>query len=150
MKKYKQLTAADRKAIEVLLNHNHTRKEISKELGVHHSTISREISKRGTPNGYFAKIAQIDYESRRSRTGRKKKISHSETKGYIESKLRRGWSPEQISGRMKYEGRGDRVCHETIYQWIYDSKYGKEDKLFQYLRYASKKRGKWNGRSKHR
>lgn len=39
--------------------------------------------------------------------------------------LRRGWSPEQIAGRLKYLHPDDRswhICHETIYQFIYKEK----------------------------
>ena len=34
---------------------------------------------------------------------------------YVEDALLRGWSPEQIAGRMKREDRPFYSCHETIY-----------------------------------
>jgi IS30 family transposase len=55
-------------------------------------------------------------------------------KNYISERLARGWSPEQIAGRLKIEHSG--VCvisHETIYKFIY-SEEGKQNKLYQYLR----------------
>jgi hypothetical protein len=35
-----------------------------------------------------------------------------------EEKLRRGWTPEEISGRAAYDGR-PHVCKETIYKHVY-------------------------------
>jgi transposase, IS30 family len=44
-----------------------------------------------------------------------------------------GWSPQQIAGRLKLDGRSQgRVSHETIYRHIY-SKGGREDALFGLL-----------------
>jgi transposase, IS30 family len=150
MKNYKHLTAADRKAIEVLLNLNHTKKEIAKELGMDHTTICREIKKRSTPNGYFAHIAHLEYLTLRKHSRKRKRLYHSKTKNYVYNKLQVGWSPEQISGRMKIEQRSDYICKETIYKFIYEDNIPKEEKWYQYLRYGHKKRKKWGGRRKHK
>lgn len=145
--KKKELKEADRKVIEVLLKRGESQTEIAKELGVNKSTISREINNRSTPNGYFADIAQLDYEGNREITKKNaRKIIHSKTRNYILSKLQVGWSPEQISGKMKRDGKEDRICHETIYRFIYDESYCKREKLHQYLRRGKKKRTKWKGR----
>ena len=69
--RYKHLTAAQRGVIQGLLQSNFTLKDIAEKLGVSLSTVSREINKRRTPKGYFADIAQIDYERRRKRSGKK-------------------------------------------------------------------------------
>tara|TARA_R110002049_G_scaffold204660_2_gene375183 strand:- start:528 stop:887 length:360 start_codon:yes stop_codon:yes gene_type:complete len=65
-------------------------------------------------------------------------------------RLKGGWSPEQIVGRLKIEPRAPyRICHETIYQYVY-SKSGRLKTLERYLperlrkrkpRYARKARG---------
>ena len=39
----------------------------------------------------------------------------------IDLLLYEGWSPEQIHGRLKYEGV-DIVSHETIYKYVYEDK----------------------------
>lgn len=149
--KTKELTAADRGAIEILLQEDFTPSLIAKKLGVHKTTIIREINNRGTPNGYFAQIAQIDYESRRKESSTNaSKIKHSKTRNYILSKLQVGWSPEQISGRMKLEGKKDQICHETIYNFIYEDEYCKREDIYHYLRRGKKKRTRWKGRSTHR
>ena len=44
---------------------------------------------------------------------------HSEIKEMIIDKLKRGWSPMAIAGRMKLEKVNFRTSHETIYKFIY-------------------------------
>jgi len=145
--KKKELNEADRKVIEVLLKRGESRTKIANELGVHKSTIGREVNNRSIPNGYFADIAQLNYEVRRNRTGTNaRKIINSQTRNYILLHLQSGWSPEQISGRMKREERDDRICHETIYNFIYNESYCKREKVHQYLRRGKKRRTKWKGR----
>ncbi|MFT4994529.1 MAG: IS30 family transposase [Paraglaciecola sp.] len=38
---------------------------------------------------------------------------------YVTDKLKTGWSPEIIAGRMKFENALPNVCHEAIYHYIY-------------------------------
>jgi transposase, IS30 family len=148
----KQLTAADRGAIEALLQENYTIRKIAEVIGFDKSTVSREIKNKSTPHGYFAWSAQLDYEKQRKHCCKKKKINNSSTQKYISKKLQLGWSPEQIAGRLRKENNNKTVvCHETIYAWLYSDKWAfKEEKLFQYLRYGRKKRKKQTGRSTHR
>jgi transposase, IS30 family len=150
--KYNQLTAADRGAIEVLLQEQYSVREIGNKLGRHPSTISREIKKRSTPTGYHATVAQINYQSKRRKSRQKKKLNHSLRQAYVVDKLQQGWSPEQISGRMKLvENDWLYVCPETIYQWLYTNEWAfNEEKLYQYLRYGRIKRRKQKGRSVNR
>lgn len=149
--KKKELNVVDRKVIEVLLKRGESQIKIAKELGVHKSTIGREVNNRSTPNGYFADVAQLNYETRRNRTGQNaNKIMNSHTRNYVLLHLQDGWSPEQISGRMKRDKREDRICHETIYNFIYNESYCRREKLYQYLRRGKKKRTKWKGRGSHK
>lgn len=149
--KYKHLTAAQRGAIEGLLQTDCTLKKIAGIIGVSLAAVSREIAKRKTPSGYFADIAQLDYERRRRKCRIRKKMNFSKRQKYICQKLQLGWSPEQISGRLKLKGRDDLyVCPETIYQWLYQDSWAKEEGFYQYLRLGRKKRKKQTGRSVHR
>jgi len=148
--KYTQLTAAARGAIEMLLKENYTQKEIANKLGVHRSTVSREIDKRRTPNGYFAEVAQLHRQRLQKKSRKKKKFAYSKRQKYICSKLQFGWSPEQIAGRLKLDDPALYVCKETIYQFLYSDPWAKEEKLYQYLRYGRKKRRKQTGRSVYR
>lgn len=150
--KYTQLTAADRGAIEILLHEQYSVREIGEKLGRSPSTISREINKRSTPTGYHAQAAQGHYQKQRQRCKPPKKLDHSKRQKYVVAKLQLGWSPEQISGRMKLvEPDWLYVCPETIYQWLYEDPWAYQDeKLYQYLRYGRKKRKKHIGRRTHR
>lgn len=54
-------------------------------------------------------------------------------KTYVIAKLKLGWSPEQIAGRLRQESSSGRVSHETIYRFVYSTE-GREMKLSRYLR----------------
>lgn len=148
---YKHLTAADRGAIEALLQRKCTLKDIAATLGVSAATVSREISKRSTPNGYRANSAQLDYEWRRQRSRQRCKLQDSRRQKYLCEKLQVGWSPGQIAGRLKLEGRDDLyVCPETIYRFLYEDSWARQEALYEYLRLGRKKRKKQTGRMVHR
>lgn len=148
--KYKQITAADRKAVEVLLSEDYSTSQIAKKLGFNRSTICREIKNRSNPNGYCAFTAQCNYEDCRKSCKKENKLGNSNTQNYVYEKLTAGWSPEQISGRMKLEQRVDYVCHETIYSFIYTNPVWKKDSMYQYLRLGKKRRVSWKGRKTHK
>lgn len=145
-KKYKHLTATDRGMIEALILKNYSISEIARELGVNKSTVSRELAKRKTPNGYKAWVAQLNYEKERRWCRKRKKLDSRNIQKHIWSVLEMGWSPEQISGRLRLEDNSMYVCKETIYKFIYEDEFAKREKLHQYLRYGRKKRKKHTGR----
>ena len=61
---------------------------------------------------------------------------------YVEARLNRQWSPEEISHRLRIEYPTDvsmRVSHETIYRWVYLDA-GVEGGLYKNLRRRHKKR----------
>lgn len=152
MKKYKQLTAAQRSKIEILVQEKYSVSSIALKIGVHKSTVSRELKRRSAPKGYFAEVAQLNYESCREKSGRKRILSYlnSKYRNYVIHHLRKGWSPETISGRLKFEKSDWSICPETIYNFIYTDKYCKEEKIYQYLKYGRKRRVKWKGRKSHK
>lgn len=53
-------------------------------------------------------------------------------KTFIIDRLKEGWSPQQIAGRLKKSAGRCIVSHETIYSYIY-SQSGKQEKLYQLL-----------------
>lgn len=90
--------------------------EIVDRLGRAPSTIYRELNRnfftdKELPelNGYYAMNAQGMYEKRRAI--HRKMIVHPELKEAIEDRLKAGWSPEQIAGRMRLERHPIRVSH---------------------------------------
>ena len=51
-----------------------------------------------------------------------------------------GWTPEQISGRLRLEGSQHTLSPESIYRYVY-SPHGRKDKLHRYLAQRKAKRG---------
>ena len=142
----KKLTAADRKAIDVLLKSNFTPSEVARKVGFNKSSICRELKNNGSKTSYFAEYAQANSDYKRKRCRRKKILDFSKYRDYVLGKLGSGWSPEQISGRLKNIERTFNVCPETIYSFVYTDTYCKENKVFQLLRFGRKKRRKQSGR----
>ena len=146
---FKHLTDADRVRIEVLLKEGFKQIEIADKLTVNRSTISREIRNRGTPSGYHATQAEINHRLKRGKCHPKRKIEETPAGAYVLEKIRLGWSPETISGRLRLEiewglrDKNEYVNPESIYQFVYVSDYGRREKLYEYLR-----RGKKNGKKK--
>jgi IS30 family transposase len=111
--------------------------EIADRLGRAPSTIYRELkrnifSDKELPelNGYYAMNAQGMYEKRR--TVRRKLIVYPQLKAVVEDRLKAGWSPEQIAGRMRLEQHPIRVSHETIYRFAYSSD-GRDEQFYRHL-----------------
>jgi|TARA_R110002051_G_scaffold262170_1_gene322110 IS30 family transposase len=111
--------------------------EIAKTLGRHRSTIFRELRRNHFRDdqlpdvvGYFAVAAHHDCAKRRSR--KRKLIKHADLRCLVVARIKDGWTPEQIAGRMRYECASRRVCQETIYRYVY-SKEGMAQELWWYL-----------------
>ena len=154
MKRYKQLDQEQRYTIERMLKEGYSQISISKVIGVHRSTVSRELRRNTAKRGRGAKI----YKGKRAH---EKAIVRELEKpkayrfrcwmlAYIRDQLKNDrWSPELISVKGK-ERYGDFVSHETIYQYIWTSKhsmhqYYREDKgLHKYLRHFSRRKKRKN------
>ena len=149
---YSHLAEADRIRIEVWLQEGRNQSYIARKLGRNRSTISREIKNRGAPRTYIGRFAQINYVEKREACRPRKKIEETDIGLYVIAKIRAGWSPEAISGRINMEISkeirlsSDYINHESIYQFVYDSEFGKSNKLYQYLRRGKKRRTRKYGR----
>jgi transposase, IS30 family len=111
MKGYKQLTPEQRYQIYALKKAGHDRTAMAKIIGVHKSTISRELRRNSGQRGYRAKQAQ-QMATARQQGAHRTRIS-AETWTLIEEHLRQEWSPEQISGWLSKQKKL-RVSHERI------------------------------------
>jgi len=138
MKDYTQISLKERQSLHGYLEIGLTIKAISKKLSRHRSTIYREIS-RNKESKYLPSIANQKAISRAS-NGRMSKLQRDGyLLSYVTKALKKGWSPEQISGRMKFQKLTMYVCPESIYQYIYKSK---DKELYHCLRYKQPKRRK--------
>ena len=86
------------------------------------STVSREVRRNSVRGRYRAHLAQRDAEERARRPKPAKLAVNGELRERVQRKLKRNWSPEQVSAhlRRRFPGRPEmQVSHETIYQAIY-------------------------------
>ena len=121
-----KLTPKERDNIAIWLAEKHTIREISRRLNRSVSTISDEVKRNSLSTGYQAILAQ-EISTRRNKHSRKHNARKSAViTNYVVDKLRSGWSPEQIAGRLRKENII--ICHETIYGYIIRHK-----KLKKYL-----------------
>ncbi len=117
------ITRDERVKIEAWKQAGESNKEIARLLGRECSTIGRELKRNG--KAYSAKKAEKRrIEVRKSANHvRRKIVVGSELAKRVEGGIKKYWSPEQVSGRMKKENpNGTSVCHGTIYRHIRDSK----------------------------
>ena len=116
MASYRRVTYEDRCQIQAFLQVKMSVKFVSKKLGFHKCTIYRELQRNRTRLEYEAKKANLKAIKRFRQCRRTRRIT-GELEGMILAKLFDGWSPEQISGRLKREW-GQTVSHETIYRYV--------------------------------
>lgn len=151
MIKKTKLGPAERDQIACLLAGGLRLGEIAGRLGRSKSTICDEVHRNGGPGGYVATGAQAKAD-RRKFLGRQKNrapLRGAVIYAHVLEKLREGWSPEQISGRLEKE-TGKKVIHfETIYRYIYAPK-NRSRRFWEYLPLKKVRRRKKFGRASHR
>jgi IS30 family transposase len=141
---YTQLTQEQRYQIHSLLKMEHNQVEIAECLGVHKSTIGRELCRNKGLRGYRPKQAHQKAMSRKDHS--RNKILPA-TWVVIEAKIRLEWSPEQVSDWLKRHV-GVEISHEWIYQYVLADKHA-GGTLYRHLR-CQKKRRKRYGSYDHR
>ncbi len=145
---YTHLSYEERVEIRVLRKQGMSLRKVAREIDRSPSTISRELKRNEQFSGtrvIYPKYAQMKANGRRKRSYRKPRLKSKKTQRYVEAKLRAGWSPETIAGRLEAEGRdtSERVSHEAIYQWVYSVRLDLRDFLVRHH-----KRRKRRGQSK--
>ena len=137
---YRQLIDTQRYQIEAYLKAKYTITQIAKELGVHKSTISRELKRNSKKRSYNAAHA-IMVNKERKQESYKHYIFNINMEQYIKKKLvSYQWSPEQIKGRCDLD-KVPMVSTERIYQYIYEDQ-SEGGLLYQHLRTARRWRKK--------
>lgn len=155
--KYRNLTLTDRVLISQLKEKGNSNKSIARTLGRDVSTIGREIKGNSFKGKFYEPLhAHAKAMKRRQKAyNAKHPLKSKKVFTYVIDHLRLGWSPEQISGRLKQFDHPDdttwHICHESIYRFIYsDHQKAKELKLWEYLRRKQKRRRKKGGRKSQR
>ena len=119
--KYQQLTVSEREKIQEGLWAKKSLRSIAEDIGRPVSTISREIKRNKPPerNLYTPRLAEERAKEKRKERGRHDRLKNQTIREYVIAKLKDGYSPEQISGRLSLEQPEWKISHEAIYQYIY-------------------------------
>jgi len=153
-KNYTQLSLVQRYQIQAFLNIGMRQKKIAQEIGVHPSTINRELgrntAKRGRTAGeYVADIAQRKTEQRHYNKPKAVKFSTQMKEHVVNWLCVEKWSPEIIS----VEGHKTVKCPmsiESLYQWIWQCKHGNKEtdkpykKMYTHLKHGRRRRKRGN------
>lgn len=124
---YRRLTLADRSFIHAArsLPEPLGVRAIARQLGVHPSTVSRELSGHRVEHWgqghYDAELAHYQALASRGRH-RQGKLAGPELRAEVVSRLNTKFSPQQVAGELKlmFPDRAEmHVSHETIYQALY-------------------------------
>lgn len=140
------LSEEERILLADLMRSESSLRSIARALGRSPSTVSREITRNSHPTSgkYLPQSAQLRAERRRPRPKAGKLAANAELRVYVQLKLERRWSPQQIAARIRvdYPDRGDmRIVHETIYQSLYRNRPEDLDSaLLVYLRSRRQRR----------
>ena len=118
------LTPVERGKIEALFKQGLSQAAIGRELGRCRSVISRELRRNGgVRSRYCAARAARRYHRVRQDCVPHKRLEHQPLWCFVIDRLTSGWTPEEVAGRLPLLYPDDlrmRVCHEAIYQAIYD------------------------------
>jgi IS30 family transposase len=103
-------------------------RKIAEELQRSPSTISRELRRNTiSTRGYMPHTAHRLSVKRRGRQRPAKLVANADLRSYVQAKLKKKWSPQQISHRLIKDFPATsqmRVSTETIYQAIYVHAHG--------------------------
>ena len=143
MSHYKQLTREQRYQISALMKAGLLQKTIAQIVGVHKSTISRELRRNHGLRGYRPKQAQRFAEIRRSKVN--SVCISPETWLLVRHFIQEDWSPEQISGWLNSEHHIS-ISHESIYKFVLKDKHQGGD-LHKHLRCRKKRRKRYGSTS---
>lgn len=148
---YRHLKSDDREMIAIWVGQGLSGRQIARRLCRSHTTVLRELQRNHSvvTGGYAAISAEHRSMTRRRGANRRHPLKNSDVYAYVFDKLQQGWSPEQISGRLRREHGSSVICPETIYQFIYQEQ-NKGKRLWEYLPRKQKSRREQNGRSVHK
>ena len=139
--------ANQRYTIEVMCAKGHSQKRIAETIGVHPSTVSRELRRNGRRRGYVAAHAEQEARWRRHNASSRSRIS-AQSWELVEQRLRLEHSPEQVSHWLRLR-HGITISHTWIYRYVAKDKRLGGD-LYQHLRHGTKRRRKRYGKPDRR
>jgi len=115
------LTQTEREVLHRLREAGNSKAQIGRLMGRHRSTVGRELARGGGGGRYCPRRAQRLADARRARCRRRARLDEPALRRYVGRKLRLGWSPEQVAGRLPRQfprRRRMRVSRQAIYDWV--------------------------------
>jgi transposase len=103
---------------------HHTARAIAAELGRSPSTISRELRRnRDVASGHYRPFTAHKLAVARRARPKVRKLARDEAlRSFVQDRLEKRWSPEQICQALRVQFRdtpGRHLVHETVYQALY-------------------------------
>lgn len=143
--RYKHVTIEERCEMARLRAAGQGVRQIAAGLDRSPSTVARELKRNvSRTQGYRPVYANQQAHARRWRGSKLER--DSVLREQVLSRLKQGWSPEQVSGRLAWETGSRVISHESIYRFIYGQLARKGDYSWRhYLPRGKSKRG-WRGR----
>jgi len=138
---YAQLSLEDRCRISGLHGEGFSIRQIAAALDRAPSTVARELTRNsGRQVGYKPGYAQEQARARRWSGSRLER--EPDLRKTVLDRLKSGWSPEQVAGRLKLDNGGPVISHESIYRFIHAQIARTKDYRWRlYLPRAKSKRG---------
>ncbi len=129
---YDQLVFDDRIEIYWLHEAGKSRLEIARLMGRHPTTIWRELKRNSLPKGGLQGSIGGTYRPIAVSEGIADRAPEPARRLGPRPTSLKGWSPEQIAGRLKLDGSEHTVSPETIYRFIYRTKV-RPERLYRFL-----------------
>lgn len=143
--RYHQINLEERCAIACLRAQGCSLREIAAALDRAPSSIAREIKRNGTENGRY-RPGYADQQGRARRWTGSKLDRNPALRGVVLARLKHGWSPEQVAGRLARDHNRCVISYETIYRFVHAQIARTKDYRWRhYLPRGKSKRG-WRGR----
>ena len=101
MKKAKKLTPKERDLIAIWKSQNTSIRQIAYRLKRQPSTVCRELKRNRWGKHYVAIHAQAVSDKRISIARKRHPLKNAKVYAYVLERLKWGWSPEEIAGRLK-------------------------------------------------
>jgi IS30 family transposase len=117
------LTFEERRLLYGLKKQGQSAPEIAELMGRHRSTIYRELERNAGQRGYRPQQAQRLADERRLASRRPHKLDDPDVHRYVQDRIEKLWSPEQIAGRVERDfprAPGRWLSRQTVYDWIDD------------------------------
>lgn len=115
---YKQFTLEERCEIARRRQAGETLRTIAAALGRSPSSVSRELKRNGAAGGAYRPVWAGELAGARRWRGSRMERDPI-LQGQVLDRLARGWSPEQVAGRLALDAGRTVISHESIYRFIY-------------------------------